>query len=71
MIDLENQSVIGQGKIPRIEIGDRLKPVEIAMNIRQLVFPRPGKYEFELLANDELVECRDLWVSKPVASPGK
>lgn len=68
LIDLESQAIIGQGMIPQIEIGDRLKPVEIAMNIRQLVFPRPGKYEFELFANSELVECRDLWVTQAVKS---
>ncbi len=65
LIDLESQAVIGHGRIPKIEISDRLKPVEIAMNIRQLVFPNPGKYEFQLFANAELVECRDLWVTEP------
>lgn len=65
LIDLESQSIIGHGRIPKIEISDRLKPVEIAMNIRQLVFPNPGKYEFQLFANEELVECRDLWVTEP------
>ena len=64
LLELDGQSIIGQGKIPKIEIGDRLKPVEIAMNIRQLVFPKPGKYEFELFANDELIETRDLWVTQ-------
>ncbi len=64
LLDLESQAMIGEGKIPKIQIADRLKPVEIAMNIRQLVFPRPGKYQFDLLANQELVECRDLWVTE-------
>jgi len=69
LLDLNSQSLIGEGKIPQIEIADRLKPVEIAMNIRQLVFPRPGKYEFELFANTELVETRDLWVTQAKRSP--
>ena len=64
LIDVNSQKIVGQGQIPNIEIQDRLKPVEIAMNIRQLTFPAPGKYEFQLFSNSELVECRDLWVTK-------
>jgi hypothetical protein len=64
LIDVNSRKVIGSGRLPAIQIGDRLKPVEIAMNIRQLVFPSPGKYEFQLEANGELVDCRDLWVTQ-------
>jgi len=71
LIEVNSQKVIGSGRIPEITIIDRLKPVEIAMNIRNLVFPSPGKYEFQLVANNELVETRDLWVmeAKPPAAP--
>ena len=73
LIDVNSRKVIGSGRLPAIQIGDRLKPVEIAMNIRQLVFPNPGKYEFQLEANGELVECRDLWVTeaRPPGKPGE
>jgi hypothetical protein len=71
LVDVNSRKVIGQGKIPKIKIADRLKPVEIAMNIRQLVFPGPGKYEFQFYANGELVDSRDIWVTQGKRPPAK
>lgn len=56
LYDLEANRKIGEGTTPLITIKDRQSIHEIVFNLLGLVFERPGKYEFRLYANDELIE---------------
>ena len=52
-VSAEGEIVVGQVEFGATElIDDRLKNLDIAVNLPPLVFPTYGKYEFQLFAND-------------------
>ena len=55
-------SELGRGRTPEVEITDPLRTCEFALQINNLLFKNPGKYEFQVLANDELLATKSFTV---------
>lgn len=52
-VSAEGEIMVGQIEFPGVEqLDDRLKNLDIAVNLPPLVFPTYGKYEFQLFANE-------------------
>jgi hypothetical protein len=61
---LNTGAKIGGGKIPEvIEIKDRLAITDVGVTLKNLVFPGPGRYEFRLLANGQVIALKDFMVN--------
>jgi hypothetical protein len=54
MLRTDEMKVIGRGEV-EATVADRMKPTEIVIELNGLLFDRPGRYEFVLYANDNLV----------------
>jgi hypothetical protein len=69
LVQLEDLKVIGQGQLGA-SFGDRMTPAEVIFQIGDLLFEKPGRYEFRLLANDRWVgsKCLDV-VRAPEPKP--
>lgn len=52
VVSLRDESSIANIEIKQARIRDPLQPTELAINIPVLQFREPGKYEFQLYAND-------------------
>jgi len=62
---------IGNGKTPEVEIDSPLRTCEFALQIQNLVFHAPGKYEFQILANNELLATKAFNVKQGIVrGPG-
>ena len=53
---------IGAGSTPPLRIPDRLQTAELAFRLQNIVFPEPGKYQFQLFANEDLVAQKEVVV---------
>lgn len=53
---------VGAGSTPSLSIPDRLQTAELAFRLQNIAFPEPGKYEFTLFANDQLVAQKEVTV---------
>jgi uncharacterized protein YegP (UPF0339 family) len=60
LVNLKDGKVIGNGSTPPLEISDRLLTSELALKLQNIVFPEAGKYEFRLLANEELIAQKEV-----------
>ena len=59
---------LGVGQTPPVQIDNPLKTCEFALQIQNLQFPQPGKFEFHVLANNELLATKTFTVRKAVVS---
>ena len=66
LIHLKDGTEIGTGATPPLTIPDRLQTAELAFRLQNIVFPQPGKYEFRLEANEQLLATKEVAVL-PVA----
>jgi len=55
---------LGRGKTPEVNIDSPLRTCEFALQIQNLFFKTPGAYEFQILANDELLATKTFNVKK-------
>ena len=63
LVDLESGQGIGTEHLPPVTIQSRLHSFDCAIQLINVVFPHPGKYEFQLMANDEFLGSKDFAVS--------
>jgi hypothetical protein len=55
LVDLKGNTIIGKMEIPRdIDIESPLESHELVFNLPGLKFEHPGKYEFRILANNNM-----------------
>ncbi len=64
VVDLETDKQVGGADIPEIEVHDRLATSEVIMNMRGIRFAHPGKYVFNIYANDYPVGSKTFSVVK-------
>jgi hypothetical protein len=62
LVNLKDGKVLGSGATPELEVPSRLHASEIAFQLQNIVFPNPGKYEFRLIANGELIGQKEITV---------
>ena len=62
LVHLQDGKEIGSGGAPPVRIPDRLQTAELAFRLENIIFPEPGKYEFNLFANDQLVARKEISV---------
>ena len=70
---LKDGREIGAGSTPPLRIPDRLQTAELAFRLQNIVFPNPGKYQFQLFANEDLVAQKEVVIKKiePPAPRGR
>lgn len=52
VVRLRDESLVGEIELKSAETKDHLQPVDLVLKINGLLFPEPGKYEFQLFANE-------------------
>jgi len=62
-------TTIGSGATPEVEIDSPLRTCEFAIKIQNLVFPKPGLYEFQVFANEELLATKSFNVRQAQRGP--
>jgi len=63
-------TVIGRGE-GNFNVLDRMLPAEVLFELQGLIFDRPGRYEFNLYANDEYVGRKSFDVLQLTQSAGE
>jgi hypothetical protein len=63
LVDMARNHVLGKGEPPPIEIPGPLQTTELAAQLRNVTLPGQGTYEFQLLANDELIGTKAIRVA--------
>jgi hypothetical protein len=63
--DLEGNVLWRENQLPPLECQDPLRVTILTLHALHVYFPRPGKYEFVLLANDEEVVRDVFWAHLP------
>lgn len=53
LVNITSNKIIGKGKIPELNVGDKLGSYELAFNLMELEFDQEGKYEFRIYADDK------------------
>ena len=73
LVDLDDNTVIGGGKLPQeINVPSPLNTHDLIFNLLGLKFKHPGKYEFQLFANDKIIGQKTFLVDEIEApSQGK
>jgi hypothetical protein len=72
IIDIESGRVLGSGEPPAITIADPRQTTELSAQLKGIGLPRPGLYEFQLLANGQLAATKAIRVSSlESAGPGE
>ena len=64
LVDVAEGEVLGRGAPPPIEIPGPLQVTELSAQLRNVTLPRPGTYEFQLIANGELVATKAIRVGE-------
>lgn len=74
LVHLNTEQAVCRAALPNIIIADRLQISDFGLNIPSLVFPAPGRYEFRLRAEGQLLAQKDFHVvqmpSHQTAEPG-
>ena len=70
LVDVSRNSVLGKGEPPAIDIPGPLQTTELAAQLRNVTLPGPGTFEFQLLANDELIATKAVRVAAGEEGPG-
>jgi hypothetical protein len=68
LVDVERNNVLGSGSPPPLDIPDPLRTTEFSAQLRNVALPAPGTYEFQLVANRQLIATKAVRVAK-VESP--
>ena len=64
LLDMSRNEVLGRGAPPPIEIPGPLQVTELSAQLRNVQLPTAGTYEFQLLANDQLVATKAIRVGE-------
>jgi hypothetical protein len=59
LIYLNTEQLVCRATLPNIEIGDRLQISDFGINIPLLIFHAPGRYEFRLRMDGQLIAQKD------------
>ncbi|MDH4155022.1 MAG: hypothetical protein OEV01_14645 [Nitrospira sp.] len=59
LIYLNSEQLICRATLPNIEIHDRLQISDFGINIPLLILPAPGRYEFRLMMEGQLIAQKD------------
>lgn len=72
LVELSKNEVLGRGEPPPIDIPGPLQTTELSAQLRNVSLPRAGTYEFQLLANEQLIATKAIRVLQvtPPAPPG-
>jgi hypothetical protein len=62
LMDMRRSAVLGSGTHPPVDIPDPLLTREFSAQLRNVAFPGPGIYEFQLLANRQLLATKAIRV---------
>jgi hypothetical protein len=63
LMDMSRNTVLGKGEPPPIDIAGPLQTTELAAQLRNVTFSGPGTFEFQLLANDDLIATKAVRVA--------
>ena len=72
LLRLDDSHMVAQGNL-RAGFADRMTPGELTVNLENLGFERPGRYEFRLYADERFVASKSFTVIQTAAaapSPG-
>jgi hypothetical protein len=61
---------IGSGRTPEVQIQSPLQTCEFALQVQSIAFPKPGTYEFQVLANDQLLATKSFAVHQRAPTGG-
>ena len=64
LLDVARNEVLGRGAPPPIEIPGPLQVTELSAQLRNVQLPTAGTYEFQLLANDQLIATKSIRVAE-------
>ena len=64
LVEVTTGKTVGRASLPPFEVKDRLRSTEISIALQNLTFHNPGKYEFQLSANEELLASKDFLVDR-------
>jgi len=64
LLGAQDGSEVGRARTPPVTIDSPLRTCEFALQIQNLVFQKPGLYEFQILANDELLATKSFHVKQ-------
>ena len=70
LLRLDDSHMVAQGTL-RASFADRMTPGELTVNLENLGFERPGRYEFRLYADDRFVASKSFTViqTQPGSAP--
>jgi hypothetical protein len=68
LLRLDDSHMVAQGTL-RAAFADRMTPGELTVNLENLGFERPGRYEFRLYADDRFVAGKTFTVIQAPAAP--
>lgn len=64
LLDVARDEVLGRGAPPPIEIPGPLQVTELSAQLRNVALPTAGTYEFQLLANEQLIATKAIRVTQ-------
>jgi hypothetical protein len=70
LVDVERNNILGSGSPPPLDIPDPLRTTEFSAQLRNVALPAPGTYEFQLVANRQLIATKAVRVTK-VEAPAR
>ena len=63
LMDVAQSSILGKGAPPPIDIEGPLQTTELSAQLRNVTLPSAGTYEFQLVANGELIATKAIRVA--------
>ncbi|MEM8885096.1 MAG: hypothetical protein AAGD14_13590 [Planctomycetota bacterium] len=66
----ETGDQVGAGKTPKVNIENPLATCEFALQVQNLVLPKPGQFEFQIFANGEFLASKTFRVRQSNAPAG-
>jgi hypothetical protein len=63
LLDVARSTILGKGAPPPIDIAGPLQTTELSAQLRNVTLPSEGTYEFQLVANGELVATKAIRVA--------
>lgn len=67
LVYLNTEQVVAKAQLPIVEIQDRLQIADFCVTLTNLLFPGPGRYEFRLFVNGQLLAQKDFTVTQMAA----
>jgi len=64
----EDGREFGSAKTPRMNIENPLATCEVALQVQNLNFPKPGQYEFQIFANGDFLATKNFRVREVTQS---